>query len=183
MFQADLFAMQESSKPCEPASAGLAGLPALLDRLTAVSKRPRYGFMVLTLIAQKAGERGAIGPYVRDAGRDVPVRDWLADALMPVAQRDARRVALGEGVRQELQLRSALPANEDEARLMVDAEVRKRVRSSGVCNVSRAVSELVKAGLLSRHYQGYCVDHENRGAQRQAVYTLTADAKRLLASA
>ena len=64
---------------------------------------------------------------------------------------------------------------------MMEEEVRKRVRSSAVCNVSRAVSELVKAGLLNRHYQGYRVDHENRGAQRQAVYSLTADARRLLA--
>jgi hypothetical protein len=26
--------------------------------------------------------------------------------------------------------------------------------------------------LVHRHYQGYHVDHENRGAQREAVYTL-----------
>jgi predicted transcriptional regulator len=55
---------------------------------------------------------------------------------------------------------------------MNDAEVRERVRASGMTSISRAVSELVRAGLLKRHYQGYRVDHENRGAQRQAVYTI-----------
>ncbi len=50
------------------------------------------------------------------------------------------------------------------------------MRNSGRCNVSRAVSDLVRANLLRRHYQGYCVDHANRGAQREAVYTITDEA-------
>lgn len=63
---------------------------------------------------------------------------------------------------------------------MIDAEVRNRVRESGRSNVSRAVSELVRAGLLTRHYQGYRVDHQNRGAQRQEVYTITPEARSAL---
>jgi DNA-binding MarR family transcriptional regulator len=58
-----------------------------------------------------------------------------------------------------------------------------RVRISGKANVSRAVSELVKAGLLRRHYQGFRVDHRNRGAQRQVVYSLTTAAKAVLGNA
>jgi len=50
------------------------------------------------------------------------------------------------------------------------------VRRSGRCNVRRAASDLVRAGLLRRHYQGYRVDHENRGAQREAVYTIVEQA-------
>ena len=60
----------------------------------------------------------------------------------------------------------------EKAEQAVDMELRDRIRVSGMTSVSRAVSELVQAGLLKRHYQGYRVDHENRGAQRQAVYTV-----------
>jgi predicted transcriptional regulator len=57
-----------------------------------------------------------------------------------------------------------------------DTEVRERIRQSGRCKVSRAVSDLVRAGLIRRHSHGYRVDHHNRGAQREAVYTITESA-------
>ena len=66
---------------------------------------------------------------------------------------------------------------------MIDTEVRGRLRQSGRSNISRAVSDLVRAGLVRRHYQGYAVDHHNRGAQRQAVYQVTDLARRALADA
>src|SRR3546814_3550276 len=47
------------------------------------------------------------------------------------------------------------------------------MRETGMTAISRAVSELLRAGLIERHYQGFLVDHENRGAQRHAVYTIT----------
>lgn len=53
----------------------------------------------------------------------------------------------------------------------------------GRSNVSRAVSDLVRAGLLTRHYQGYEVDHQNRGAQRQVGYTITPEARSALGRA
>ena len=59
----------------------------------------------------------------------------------------------------------------------------ERVRRSGRCNVSRAVSELVRAGLVRRHYEGWRVDHHNRGARREAVYTLLPDTMRALGKA
>jgi len=73
-----------------------------------------------------------------------------------------------------------LSADPAAARAAVDDEVRDRVRASGKTNLSRAMSELVRAGLIRRHYQGYRVDHHNRGAQRHVVYTLIGQARFLL---
>ena len=67
------------------------------------------------------------------------------------------------------------------AERVIDDAVRDRVRRSGRTHVSRAVSELVRAGLVRRHYQGYRVDHYNRGAQRTAVYTLPPETRAALA--
>jgi hypothetical protein len=152
---------------------------ALLERLATCSTRPRYTFMLLSLIAEVARPDGSAGPVVPQPDGHVPLRDWLCDGLTPMGQRDPRRLALQERVRMDLKAEGRLdPGGEENA---IAAEVRQRVRAAGKCNLSRAVSELVRAGLLRRHYQGYRVDHHNRGAQRQAVYTLMADARTLLA--
>jgi len=71
---------------------------------------------------------------------------------------------------------AGLPKNSKAAAYAIDLAVRLRVRASGRCNVSSAVSELVRAGLVHRHYQGWRIDHHNRGARREAVYTLAAEA-------
>ncbi|EQB10428.1 hypothetical protein L288_03875, partial [Sphingobium quisquiliarum P25] len=68
-----------------------------------------------------------------------------------------------------------------EAERRVEEEVQSRILRSGRTNISRAVSDLVRAGLLRRHYRGYRVDHPNRGAQREAVYTITPEARLALA--
>lgn len=158
-------------------------LPAVLERLAEVSSRPRYTFMVLNLIARAAGSTDSAGPYVREGGQAIPVRDWLSDALIPMAQRDARRRAVVEQVRTDLARKGALPADPAQAEQAIASELRDRLRHSGRTNVSRAVSDLVRAGLIRRHYQGYCVDHENRGAQREAVYTIIPSVKRALGKA
>lgn len=157
-------------------------LRSVLERLATISARPRYAFMVLNLIAKAAGASGRAGPYIPDPNGPVPVRDWLCDALTPMAQRKPQRLAIVESVRSELERGGSLPTDPEEAQALVDAEVRNRVRQSGRSNVSRAVSELVRAGFLTRHYQGYRVDHQNRGAQRQAVYTVTREAQLALGS-
>ncbi len=197
MFQPDLFTMdhaaeqsdlpselahlREDAQPrSEAAKDTEIDLPGVLERLADVSARPRYTFMVLTLIARAAGQSDSAGPYVREEGRAVAIRDWLSDALMPMAQRDARRVAVVNQVRTELYRKGVLPADERLAEEMIAEEVRARLRHSGRTNVSRAVSDLVRAGLVRRHYQGYRVDHENRGAQREAVYTIAPRVKRAL---
>jgi hypothetical protein len=181
MFQPDLFSLEERARPVEPEMQKRPlDLPAILERLTVVCERPRYSFMVLNLIAQASAQTGSAGPYIREGSHRIPVRDWLCDALVPVAQRDPRRRAIADKVRQELEAERALPTDPDAADRVVEAQVRKRVRQSGRTNVSRAVSELVRAGFVRRHYQGYRVDHHNRGAQRQAVYTITEEARRAL---
>ncbi|MDO6414366.1 hypothetical protein Q4F19_08235 [Sphingomonas sp. BIUV-7] len=37
------------------------------------------------------------------------------------------------------------------------------------------------ARLVTRHYHGYRIDHSNRGAQREAVYTIAPDVRLTLA--
>lgn len=155
-------------------------LPAVLERLADISARPRYTFMVLNLIARVAGQGDSAGPYVREDGRVVAIRDWLSDALMPMAQRDARRVAVVRQVTAELARAGKLPDDGAHAGEVVAEELRRRLRHSGRTNVSRAVSDLVRAGFVQRHYQGYRVDHQNRGARREAVYTIVPKVRRAL---
>lgn len=149
----------------------------MIERIAVHSTRPRYAFMVLNLIARAAGGGDSAGPYVQDGAGRQPIRDWLCEALVPMAHRDARRRAIVAAVREELVALGRLPDDAAAAARMIDEGVRARVRQSGRCNVSRAVSDLVRAGLVQRHYQGFRVDHHNRGAQREAVYTLTRDAR------
>lgn len=136
--------------------------------------------MLLTLIADVARPDGSAGPMVRVDESLVSLRDWLCDALTPMGHRDPRRMALVERVREELRTDDRWTGDAAVNDRLVQAEVRARVRASGKTNLSRAASELVKAGLLKRHYQGYRVDHLNRGAQRQAVYTLVGKARALV---
>lgn len=159
---------------------GGSDLSLLLDQLSHCCSRPRYAFMLLTLIADVARPDGSAGPEVRVGEGLIPLRDWLCDALTPMGHRDPRRMALVERVRDELRKNQSLTGDALADAALVQDEVRNRVRASGKTNLSRAASELVKAGLLKRHYQGYRVDHLNRGAQRQAVYTLVGRARMLV---
>ncbi|MET3725940.1 hypothetical protein [Sphingomonas trueperi] len=175
-YQADLF-----DTPSPEHTAEAMTLPAVIERIAEVSLRPRYAFMVLQLIARAAAPSAlSAGPYVGVGDRRIPLRDWLCDALLPMANRDARRLAQIDDVRIELERAGTLPTDAAEAARCLDEEVRERVRRSGRCNVSRAVSDLVRAGLVRRHYKGYRVDHINRGAQREVVYTILPAAAQAL---
>lgn len=132
--------------------------------------------MLLNLIAQVAGPDGSAGPWIRRDNELVSLRDWLCDALTPMAQRSARNAALADRVHKDLVREGVLPRDAQDAQRAVAEEMRARIRTAGKSNLSRAVSELVNAGFLRRHYQGYRVDHRNRGGQRHAVYTLVGDA-------
>ncbi len=177
--QADLF--ETAPRPL-PQAADTLDLQGIIARIAEISTRPRYTFMVLNLIAKAAGRNsGSAGPYVIERGERVALRDWLSDALVPMANRDARRLAIINEVRSELARSNCLPDDPAAADRVIADEVKARVRHSGRCNVSRAVSDLVRAGLVGRHYQGYRVDHHNRGAQREAVYTITSAAVAALA--
>ncbi|MEC3948119.1 hypothetical protein [Sphingobium sp. HWE2-09] len=168
--------------PVPSRTPGGSDLSLLLDQLSHCCSRPRYAFMLLTLIADVARPDGSAGPLVRVDNGLMPLRDWLCDALTPMGHRDPRRMALVERVRDELRRDAKLSGDAASDDRLVQEEVRNRVRASGKTNLSRAASELVKAGLLKRHYQGYRVDHLNRGAQRQAVYILTGRARVLIGS-
>ena len=157
-------------------------MPGLVELLSQTSSRPRYAYMVLDLIAKIAGPNGSAGPLVVHDGAAVPIREWLCDALAPMGSSYPRRQALAVRVQEEMTRAGTLPADPGAADREITMEVRARVRASGKTNVSRAVSDLVRAGMLKRHYQGYRVDHHNRGARRQAVYTLSPIARRLLQS-
>ena len=177
--QADLFDRIEQAPLVMRPSA--VALPDLVERVSQVSKRPRYALLILNLIARAAGKDGSLGPYVRSEVDHVPVRDWLCRALAPLANRDCRRTAMISAVRSELMAKAGALKNAADLAQQQDEEIQARILRSGRTNVSRAVSDLVRAGLLHRHYQGYRVDHPNRGAQREAVYTIAPDVRLALA--
>jgi len=177
--QADLFDHIRQA-PLAAAPPAIA-LPDLVERVSLVSKRPRYVLLILNLIAKAAGENGSLGPYVRSEAGQVPVRDWLCQALAPLANRDCRRTAMIATVRSEMMARADASENTCDLVQQQEEEIEARILRSGRTNVSRAVSDLVRAGLLHRHYQGYRVDHRNRGAQREAVYTIAPDVRLALA--
>ena len=150
-------------------------LGSIVARLAAASSRPRYAFMVLGLIAEAARPDGQAGPWILVAGQGAgqgsgqgdderhPLRDWLARQLVPLAARDRRRAGLRAKVAARL-------GSDDPAR--VDAALAEEALSVGKANVSRAVSDLVRAGLVRRHYEGRVTDHANRGGRRLAVYAV-----------
>lgn len=182
-YQADLF--EQSLPPLEapailPAEIASANLPELVERIAIVTRRPRYALLVLELIARGARPDGSLGPYVRTQEGRVPVRDWICQALAPLAKRDCRRIAMVEAVRKEVLSGAGRGTEPAELERACAARVQERIIRSGRTSVSRAVSDLVKAGLLRRHYQGYRIDHPNRGAQREAVYTILPEVRRAL---
>ena len=172
--QLDLFAPQ-------PAIVKKMDMPALVERIMAVSPRPRYTLLVLNLLARAANPKGVAGPYIVEEGQAVPVRDWLGKAMIPMAQRHHRRQAIRQKLLDEMKSKTAMPDDPADVEKLLDAEIQERLQHSARCGVSRAVSDLVRAGLVHRHYQGYRVDHHNRGAQREAVYTLLPEVRAALA--
>lgn len=171
--------MLQTSLTVDPDTRPL-DMPGLVELLSYSSSRPRYAYMILDLISKIAGPDGSAGPLVVHQGHATPIREWLCDALAPMGNGYPRRMTLAARVREELEKTGVLPADPADAEREIDSEVRARVRASGKANVSRAVSDLVRAGVLHRHYCGYRIDHHNRGAQRQAVYTLSPVARKLL---
>ena len=121
------------------------GLGAIYARLAEASARPRYAFLVLGLIAEACGADGRAGPFVDRGEGPVALRDWIAAELLPLSA--ARR---GRGAVED--------QRDEEAALAI-----------GKANVSRAVSDLVRAGLVKRHYAGRVTNHVNRGGGRLAA--------------
>lgn len=187
MIQPDLFDGDKPSRavrrdqPRQPPTP--PHVPAILARLGATCERPRYCFMVLNLIAQVSGASGMAGPYIEHEDERVPVRDWLWKALSPIGRREHQRPAMIQRAERDLAAAGRLPIDPVQREASVKEEVQRRLQHSGRTNVSRAVSELVRAGLVQRHYQGFRVDHLNRGAQRHVVYSVGQDVRLALANA
>lgn len=149
-------------------AAAPSDLGTILATLAGASRRPRYAFMVLGLIAEAARPDGQAGPWVRRGGPSgqgerVGMRDWLARQLAPLAANDRRRATLRARV-------AARIGGDDAA--AIDAALAEEALAIGRANVSRAVSDLVRAGLVRRHYAGRVTDHANRGGRRMAVYAV-----------
>lgn len=145
----------------------------ILDRLSEVSSRPRYAFAVLNLLAEQAGPGSKVGPFIEDDGETLPLRTWVGKRLSRLSGRSARRRKIEQRIREELA--DTLPDDMFEAQKIVDAAVEQHVRATGADNFSRVISELEKAGYLSRFYAGYRTNHSNRGGLRNLVCVLDAD--------
>ena len=99
--------MFHPTTPLKPATS--CDIAAVLERLAQVSSRPRYAFMLLNLIAQVAGPDGSAGPWINRDNELVSLRDWLCDALTPMAQRGLRNATLAERVHRDLIRGGSLP--------------------------------------------------------------------------
>jgi len=62
----------------------------------------------------------------------------------------------------------------------IEQAVEEQVLAVGRANVSRAISDLVRAKLMTRHYAGYATNHHNRGGGRHVVYVVEPWVLRLL---
>jgi DNA-binding transcriptional ArsR family regulator len=147
------------------------GLGHVIALLAEHSKRPRYAFLVLQLIADAIDGRGRAGPFIRRGNISYTIRDWLVAGLMPLSSRDGRREAMRERVAAQVAAQLTGDPKHDQA--VIAHELGEQARNVGRQNVSRAISDLVKAGLVTRHYAGYATNHVNRGAGRHAVYILS----------
>jgi hypothetical protein len=59
--QADLFDhIEQAPRAVAPQ---VVALPDLVERVSQISKRPRYVLLILNLIAKAARENGSLGPY------------------------------------------------------------------------------------------------------------------------
>lgn len=148
----------------------ISGIGDIYGILARASRRPRYAFLVLQLVAEVADGRGQAGPRVIISGQSQLLRDWLCSQLMPLSEQVARRAALRGRVAATLADRLTGNLATDAARL--DHAVEEQVHTAIGANVSRAISDLVRAGLVTRFYAGYATNHANRGGGRHAVYVV-----------
>ena len=148
----------------------ISSLGAIYAVLAAASKRPRYASLVLQLVAEAADNRGRAGPLVGRGEAPMLLRDWLCIQLLPISEQSVRRAGLRARV--TASLRDQLTGDPETDAARVDHAVEEQVLAVGRANVSRAISDLVRAGLVTRHYAGYATNHENRGGGRHAVYVV-----------
>ena len=73
-----------------------------------------------------------------------------------------------------------LATGPDKAVVAAQKTAEEQVLAVGRANVSRAISDLARAGLVTRHYAGYATNHRNRGGGRHAVYVVNPGVLKLL---
>lgn len=156
----------------------MVGVGGIYAVLTDVSARPRYAFLLLQLVAELADERGHAGPFVACASGQMLLRDWLGTQLLPLSEQKRRRAALRARV--EASLKPQLTGNLEIDDARIDQAVEEQVLAVGRANVSRAISDLVRGKLMTRHYVGYATNHHNRGGGRHVVYVVEPWVLRLL---
>lgn len=147
-------------------------LSTILERLHEVSGRPRFAFQVLSLLSEAADRRGQAGPYVVADGQEIPIREWLGHQVSKTSRKHYRRYAM------RARICEALSVNEkvEETDAQVDRLVGARATVAGGANVSRAVTDLEKCGLVRRYYKGEHIDHVRKGGRRHAVYVVMPEA-------
>jgi hypothetical protein len=146
----------------------ISGVGAIYAALAACSNRPRYAFLVLQLVAEAADRRGWSGPFVGRGLEQMLLRDWLCTQLFPLSEQSARRAGLRARVIVSLQGQLTGDVEVDAPR--IKCAVEEQVLAVGRTNISRAISDLVRAGFVTRYYAGYATNHVNRGGKRHAVY-------------
>ena len=148
----------------------ISGVGTIYAALAAASSRPRYAFLVLQLVAEAADRSGRAGPIVGRGNERMLLRDWLCTQLFPMSEQTLRRAGLRARVIASLQDQLTGDAAADAAR--IDLAVEEQALAVGRANISRAISDLVRSGFVTRHYAGYATNHENRGGGRHAVYVV-----------
>lgn len=143
----------------------------ILRKLAETTQRPRFAFMLLGLMSEAADQRGQVGPVIGQA--NATVRDWLAASVVPMTSHHRRRQALL--VKMRIELAAALPEDAEQAETILMAKLEERAINAAKTNISRAMTELERAGFIRRHYAGYRTNHAHRGGGRHAVYTLDAE--------
>jgi len=146
--------------------------------LTDVSTRPRYAFLLLQLVAELADERGHAVPFVPCGKGQMLLHDWLCTQLLPMSEQKRRRAALRARVM--VSLRPQLTGHPDLDDPRIEQAVEEQVLAVGRANVSRAISDLARGKLMTRHYAGYATNHHNRGGGRHVVYVVEPWVLRLL---
>ncbi len=134
--------------------------------------------MVLQLVAEAAYGQGQAGPYVYRDGNQILLRDWLCKQLLPLSEQQGRRAALR--ARGTVSLKDELTGEVAHDSWRIEQAVEEQVLAVGRANVSRAISDFARAGLLTRHYAGYATNHRNRGGGRHAIYVVRQEVLRLL---
>ena len=158
--------------------ASVAGIGEIFASLARLSQRPRYACLVLQLVSEIADGRGEAGPFVTQAGERILLRDWLCSQLMPISETGRRREALRQRVIAGLKDKLTGDPARDAAR--IEAAVEEQAQTVGRANISRAISDLVRAGFVTRHYAGYATNHDNRGGGRHSVYVVQPKVLQLL---